>query len=383
MTRKRQRGTAEPGEAVPNWPRVAASLPEGDGRGELSWNGVLTTISAHNRDAAHAAIVAHCTRVAQKLHRPIRLDLIERGGMHEFAVFPAGGLLPIGPDGVPIPDDERVESGESGESGGPAPMTGECRSCQSPANAADAQCTACGAAEPLSRQAHRAARPSEPEPATSAFRAADARPPQPGSARRGEAAGPRTGRRAEHRAERQAEANPVPDQRAAGAQTRAGRRALRELTPAATGVPEQNPAETPAREETPTATVQAERRPRTRAGKRAPSRTAPLALVIEFDDAAPAILAGNAAVGRNPSPVAGRVPVRVESRNNSVSRTHALVDLDSAGRILVTDYHSTHGVHLDGKRSSTLSPGVVYRVPSGAQLRLGDVLCRVSTARAS
>ncbi len=62
-----------------------------------------------------------------------------------------------------------------------------------------------------------------------------------------------------------------------------------------------------------------------------------------------------------------------------MSRTHALVDLDRSGRILVTDYHSTHGVHLSGASNSTFSPGVVYRVPSGARLRLGDVVCRVST----
>ena len=52
----------------------------------------------------------------------------------------------------------------------------------------------------------------------------------------------------------------------------------------------------------------------------------------------------NAAIGRNPSPVDGRLPVPVLSPERMVSRTHALVDVDDAGRIAVTDHHSGNGI---------------------------------------
>lgn len=292
MSRRRRRAAPEPGTAVPTWPRIIASI-DSDGRGELSWNSVTDEISAVDRDATRAAIVARCTRLAQTIARPVRLELLEGGRVLELAVHPRGTAQPIGADGVPAVDS----TGDTD----PATVVGTCRACSATASAAEARCQTCGAPEPLSRSRGGARRPSN------------------------------AARNREEQASR----------------TRTGRRALR----------------------------------RDAQGR----ADAPRALVIEFEDETRAVLAGGAAVGRDPSPVDGRIPVRVDSSDNTVSRTHALVDLDHAGRILVTDYHSTHGVHVSGKRATTLSPGVVYRVPDGTRLRLGDVLCRlgVSTAAAS
>lgn len=308
MAGSRTRGAPDPGMAVPTWPRITASL-DGSGRGELSWNSITEDISANDGDAAHAAIVARCTRLAQTIERPVRLDLIDGHRMRALAVHPTGAVETIDAHGVP---EASSGAGRAGHV-----VLGTCRACSSPASAAAASCQVCRALEPLSRTGGLPRRVAKTE-ATGEQRGADGRP-------------------------------------------RSGRRALlRDAEPAPT------PAPAP--------------RPLSRREPRKPA--APRSLIIEFEDESRAVLAGGAAVGRNPSAVGGRIPVNVASRDNTVSRTHALVDLDHAGRILVTDYHSTHGVHLSGRRTSTLSPGVVYRVPSGTELRLGDVLCRLTTSTA-
>lgn len=319
MARRRARGQLEPGAAVPTWPRISATLGP-DGRGEVSWNSVPETISADDLEAARAAIVARCTRLAQQVARAVRLELHEDGRTQRLAVSPTGTVQTIDADGVPELD--------AAEGRGRAPVVGTCRHCSGPAGAADAHCHGCGAAEPLSRGTQK---PSG--------RGTDGRsrirrhPARAGGEDEIPAVRPRTGRRALRR-----DAEP--------------------------GVPAREPEPERAR-----------RSHRHAAGRPQATR----ALVIEFEEEPPAVLAGSAALGRYPSPVDGRIPVRVDGHVDTVSRTHALVDLDRAGRILVTDYHSTHGTHLNGARTSTFSPGVVYRVPNGAELRLGDLVCRVST----
>ncbi|PPF42865.1 hypothetical protein C5B85_14905 [Pseudoclavibacter sp. AY1F1] len=379
MAKRRTRGAPAPGSAVPTWPRITASL-DGDGRGELSWNSVPVEISADASDEAHAAIVARCTRIAQTIARPVRLDLKEGNRMWELAVFPSGTVQPIGDDGVPEhlhPNGvEPTFSTPWAEATRLASVVGACHTCSAPASAAEAHCQGCGALEPLSRSggSHRSS----------------------GGIRRSGGGDP-------------PRAQATPSKASVVERARSGRRALRQgseltastvppptPTPTPTPTPELAPPPMPSLRSAPPLTLSSARtptpastptpEPARRSRRRGPAPAdAPRALVIEFEDASRAVLAGSAALGRNPSPVDGRIPVRVDSRDNTVSRTHALVDLDHAGRILVTDYHSTHGVHLSGKSTSTFSPGVVYRVASGAELRLGDVLCRVSTepARAS
>lgn len=324
MARRRTRGAPGPGMAVPTWPRITASL-DGNGSGELSWNSTTEAMAATDSDAVHAAIIARCTRLAQTIGRPVRLDLLDGHRMRALAVHPSGAVEAIDADGVPV-----VRSGEGREL---TAVLGTCRGCSTPASAAAAVCQACGAMEPLGRSG----------------------------------GGPRRAARSEGGGE----------QRGAGGRTRAGRRALlrdAEPTPkpaAAAAAPAAAAKATPAPAPRPAPAL-------SRREARKPAT--PRSLIIEFEDESRAVLAGGAAVGCNPSAVGGRIPVHVDSRDNTVSRTHALVDLDRAGRILVTDYYSTHGVHFSGRRASTLSPGVAYRVPSGTELRLGDVLCRVTVS---
>jgi len=63
-----------------------------------------------------------------------------------------------------------------------------------------------------------------------------------------------------------------------------------------------------------------------------------------------------------------------------LSRTHALIDLDEAGRIIVTDYHSGNGVETQTQPPARLDPGTPYVVHAGTTLLLGDVAVEVSLA---
>ncbi|GAB3299125.1 hypothetical protein GCM10027427_22920 [Pseudoclavibacter terrae] len=353
MAGRRTRREPEPGEAVPTWPRVTARI-DARGGGMLSWNSTPAEISADDRDAAHASVVARCTRLAQTIARAIRLELHEENRMQEFAVHPSGAIRAIRADGLPQND--------AGSEPELTAIVGTCVACAAIATAAETRCRRCGTPEPLLRYG------------IALRRRADTEPDQPVISE------PRAGRRALRRASSQA-ATTAPSRRLDPGTARAPELAQAIGTETKTGPETKTEPQTePTTEPTPMPGPGTEHRPR-RSSRRTAARStaAPRALVIEFDDSSRAVLAGSAAVGRNPSPVDGRIPVRVDSRDNTVSRTHALVDLDRAGRILVTDYHSTHGVHLSGAGDSAFSPGVVYRVPSGARLRLGDVVCRVST----
>ena len=85
----------------------------------------------------------------------------------------------------------------------------------------------------------------------------------------------------------------------------------------------------------------------------------------------------NAAIGRNPSPINGRLPVPVLSPERMVSRTHALVDVDDAGRIVVTDHHSGNGIETQTDPPVRLDPGVPYVIEPGTTLLMGDVACTI------
>jgi hypothetical protein len=84
---------------------------------------------------------------------------------------------------------------------------------------------------------------------------------------------------------------------------------------------------------------------------------------------------GNAAIGRNPSPIDGRHPVLVTSPGRMLSRTHALVDVDDAGRVVVTDHGSGNGVETLTEPPMWLTPGQPYVLHPGTTLRMGDVDC--------
>lgn len=112
----------------------------------------------------------------------------------------------------------------------------------------------------------------------------------------------------------------------------------------------------------------------------APTRQTQRALLLKFATRSPVQTEGGVAIGRNPESVDGRHPVSVDSPARMLSRTHALIDLDEAGRIIVTDYHSGNGVETQTQPPARLDPGTPYVVHAGTTLLLGDVAVEVSLA---
>lgn len=90
--------------------------------------------------------------------------------------------------------------------------------------------------------------------------------------------------------------------------------------------------------------------------------------------------AAGVAIGRNPQPVGGRQPVRVASPKRMLSRTHALIDVDETGRIVVTDHHSGNGVEAQTEPPTLLTPGAPYVVAPGTTLLMGDVAVTINHA---
>jgi hypothetical protein len=60
-----------------------------------------------------------------------------------------------------------------------------------------------------------------------------------------------------------------------------------------------------------------------------------------------------------------------------VSRTHALVDVDDAGHIIVTDHHSGNGIETQTDPPVRLDPDVPYVIEPGTALVMGDVVCTI------
>jgi pSer/pThr/pTyr-binding forkhead associated (FHA) protein len=90
------------------------------------------------------------------------------------------------------------------------------------------------------------------------------------------------------------------------------------------------------------------------------------------------VVAAGVAIGRTPKPVDGREPLTVESPGRMLSRTHATIDVDDAGRIVVTDLHSGNGVELQSAPPRWLTPGEPTAIPDGATILLGDVYATIA-----
>lgn len=84
-------------------------------------------------------------------------------------------------------------------------------------------------------------------------------------------------------------------------------------------------------------------------------------------------------LGRNPAPtIAGAKALGVEDPAKSLSKTHALLEVDG-GVLYVSDLDSTNGVWVvpaDGEAVEVV-PGQRMLVPAGADLELGDVVIQV------
>lgn len=113
-----------------------------------------------------------------------------------------------------------------------------------------------------------------------------------------------------------------------------------------------------------------------------PAATTPArrALRLTFSTQPDVEVTEGVALGRNPEPVGGRRPIPVASPDRMLSRTHVLIDVDDAGRIVVTDQHSGNGTEAQTQPPTRLTPGTPYVVHDGTTLLLGDVAVLVKFA---
>ena len=61
-----------------------------------------------------------------------------------------------------------------------------------------------------------------------------------------------------------------------------------------------------------------------------------------------------------------------------LSRTHALVDIDERGQIIVTDHHSGNGIEAQTNPPIRFERDIAYVVHPGTTLLLGDVACTLT-----
>lgn len=121
----------------------------------------------------------------------------------------------------------------------------------------------------------------------------------------------------------------------------------------------------------------------TRISRRAAAPAAPPAPILHLAfntqrsvDAGPHVV-----IGRNPEPVDGRDALTVVTPGRMLSRTHATIDVDDEGRIVVTDLDSANGIELQSAPPQWLTPGEPTVIPDGATILLGDVYCTVARAQ--
>lgn len=103
-------------------------------------------------------------------------------------------------------------------------------------------------------------------------------------------------------------------------------------------------------------------------------------LHLTFSTQPPIEATENVALGRNPEPIGGRRPIQVASPDRMLSRTHVLIDVDDAGRIVVTDHHSGNGTEAQTQPPMRLAPGTPYVIHEGTTLLMGDVAVLVKFA---
>lgn len=86
-----------------------------------------------------------------------------------------------------------------------------------------------------------------------------------------------------------------------------------------------------------------------------------------------------AVLGRKPSSDdPGDVLVRVPDTTGTMSRSHALLEIDS-GRMWITDLNSTNGIETLGEDGVTrLTPSVRTEIPLGTRVFLGNTAVSVS-----
>ncbi len=109
--------------------------------------------------------------------------------------------------------------------------------------------------------------------------------------------------------------------------------------------------------------------------------TAPATLRLTFNTQRSITAGPHVIIGRNPEPVDGHEALTVVTPGWMLSRTHATIDVDDAGRIVVTDLNSANGIELQSAPPQWLTPGEPTLIPDGATILLGDVYCTVNSLR--
>lgn len=109
-----------------------------------------------------------------------------------------------------------------------------------------------------------------------------------------------------------------------------------------------------------------------------PRITAPLRVRLTFSDQDPVVITSSAALGRAPEPIDGRQTITVTSPRRMLSRTHALIDIDDHGQIIVTDHHSGNGIEAQTNPPIRFDQDLAYVVHPGTTLLLGDVACTLT-----
>lgn len=105
----------------------------------------------------------------------------------------------------------------------------------------------------------------------------------------------------------------------------------------------------------------------------APAAPARPVLRLTINSQAPVEVRENIALGRRPEPIEGRRILTIDNPSRQLSRTHALVDVDENGRILVTDHDSANGIEAQTDPPAVFTPGTPYVIEPGTTLIMGDV----------
>lgn len=107
-----------------------------------------------------------------------------------------------------------------------------------------------------------------------------------------------------------------------------------------------------------------------------PAGLEPPRLVLRTSDGHATTPAGSVLAGRNPEPRDGEdveVLLLLPDPHRLLSKTHARIDIDTGGRVTVTDRDSTNGtaIRMHGTRR-TVPTGSTMLLPAGAVLFLAD-----------
>lgn len=127
--------TASMAEELAQWPRITATVRP-DGTGSLTINGTEHPCQAASIEQLRAGIIARCTVLAGRLHRPVRIEAAEGGRTWSLAIQPSGIVQPIDNDGT------------IGPSAGIGVHKGPCRTCRALLPVTAQQCSHCGTSEP-------------------------------------------------------------------------------------------------------------------------------------------------------------------------------------------------------------------------------------------